>query len=302
MTPLSAIVVSYNTRDHLLGCVEAVVDSASEVIVVDNASSDGSAAAVGARFPDVNVIRLDENLGFGTACNVGIATATAPLLLVLNADAIPEPGAIAALVGCASRHPEAGAIGPLLVGPDDRAQESTNGYPSRWWLGRPAMTSYGRRTSRASSSDDPYRPIKEGFVAGAALLLRREAIDDVGAFDPRFFMFYEDVDLCRRLEHAGWGVGTCTDARVRHVGGAATRLDWPTLYAEQLASHLRYLNKHEGRRAAAVARAALIVSVAVRWLTASGERRDGYRAGVNALLSRSAHREEESTPLPAAAG
>ena len=210
---------------------------------------------------------------------------------------------MAALAECAGRHPETGAIGPLLVGPDDRPRESTNGYPTRWWLGRPAMTSYGRPAIRVPSGDGPYRPIRKGFVAGAALLLRREALDDVGAFDPRFFMFYEDVDLCRRLERAGWGVGTCAEARVRHVGGAATRLDWPTLYVEQLTSHLRYLTKHEGRRAAAVARAALIASVTLRWLTASGERRAGYRAGVRALTRTQAHpRDEDSQPLPAAAG
>ncbi len=252
--------MSHNSRDDLERSLPVVCAGEHQVIVVDNGSTDGTPAFM-RRFPDVHLLELGENVGYGSACNIGIASAKSPLVLLLNPDAWPVANGIERLAAFAERQPRLGAAGPVLEGPDGMRQQSLVGFPSSWWLGRPAITS---TRARARIAALPWsRPVRK-FIVGAALLVRREAFEQVGGFDPSFFMFYEEVDLCWRLQEAGWGVAMCPEARFVHVGGTSTRRNWSTMYREQLRSHLRFIAKHSGVRRAEQARKLLIAAMWMR--------------------------------------
>jgi N-acetylglucosaminyl-diphospho-decaprenol L-rhamnosyltransferase len=277
---LAIVVVSFNTREYLDRCLRLVApadDADHVVVVVDNASTDGSAALVEDAYPRVRLIREPENMGFGRAANRGIEATAAPFVLVLNPDAWPADGdALTMLVTFLRERPGTGVVAPALVGEDGRAQLSSVGVPTRWWTGTPAVTSarpgrLGRLWFRASHRG-------RLSVVGAAMLIRRQAFDEVGGFDPAFFLFGEEVDLCLRLQRDGWAVAECPASTFVHVGGAATQRTWPTAYREQVRGHLRLLAKHASPEEAEAARRYLRVVLRIRSLTARGQQREIYRA------------------------
>jgi N-acetylglucosaminyl-diphospho-decaprenol L-rhamnosyltransferase len=294
---LAVVIVSHNSRADLERSLPLVSAGEWQVIVVDNASTDGTPAFTHEQFPHVDVLELGENVGYGAACNQGIARASAELVLLLNPDAWPVEDGIERLLRCAERHPGLGAVGPELRAPDGVRQPSAVPFPTRWWLGRPAITSAHSRiplirlpTLRGGSK----------FLVGAALLVRRQAVEQIGGFDPSFFMFYEEVDLCWRLHEAGWGVASCPEAKFVHVGGTSTRRNWAAMYREQLLGHLRFLAKHRGSTEAEHARRLLARAVRVRSWAASGKEAEALRATVGWLMSADATALiEGSTPPPA---
>jgi GT2 family glycosyltransferase len=291
MSETSVVVISYNSRADLERSLPAVTHAEREVIVVDNASTDGSCAFVRDFFPAVRLIELPENVGYGAACNEGLREASAPLVLLLNPDAWPVGDAIERLAACAMQRPRLGAVAPQLHTPDGTEQQTLVGLPTRWWTGRPALTSAPSRLFRPRLHVRPRR----GFLVGAALLLRREAVDEVGAFDPSFFMFYEEVDLCWRLQQGGWSIDVCPEAKFVHIGGTSTRRNWARMYREQLRGHLLFLAKHQGLATAEQARRYLRWALRVRMLVRRGEQRRAFREAflwlgskpVNVLLDRS---------------
>jgi GT2 family glycosyltransferase len=123
------------------------------------------------------------------------------------------------------------------------------------------------------------------FLVGAALLVRREAVEQIGGFDESFFMFYEEVDLCWRLLEAGWGVALCEESKFIHIGGTSTRRNWPAMYREQLRGHLRFLAKHWGMREAELARKVLARAIRLRALVARSPSSDTFRAAARWLAS-----------------
>jgi GT2 family glycosyltransferase len=267
---LDVVVVSYESRDFLVRCLDAWSKTGISPLVVDNGSTDGSAEA--ARIAGVEVLELEENLGFGLAANSGIERGSRRFVLVTNADAWPNAqGDAAALVAHAAADERIGAAGPAFVGIDGTPQPTRLPVASRWWMGRPAVTSFPERSQGSHVSPRVHR--RPTFLVGAAMLLRRAALDEVGAFDPAFFLFNEEVDLCLRLAAAGWHLAVAPESTFVHVGGVATRPRWKAAYREQLRGHLRLLDKHEGRRAAEQARRFLAATLAVRALLASQEQR-----------------------------
>ena len=134
MPRVSAVVVSFNSRDHLERCLASVLESVDETIVVDSASSDGSGDFVRERFPSAKLVELDDNAGFGSAMNAGVAATTGDYLLLLNADTWAAPGAVAALVGAAEADPRIAVVGPRLSNPDGSLQRSVRGFPTLWRL------------------------------------------------------------------------------------------------------------------------------------------------------------------------
>jgi GT2 family glycosyltransferase len=281
---VSVVVVSYNTRGYLERCLGAVAGRGYEVVVVDNASEDASARMVRDRFPEVRLVELPRNAGFGAAANEGLGRVASRFALLMNADAWPrDDGAIPALVACAARDDRAGIVAPRLAGLDGAPQPSLVGLPSRWWTGTPAVSS--TRQGRLAAALARPRGRRGAFAVGAALLLRRDALDEVGGFDPSFFMFGEEVDLCSRMLRSGWRVSLCREAEFVHVGGAATAATPTQMYREQVRGHLRLLAKHAGPRRAERARRYLRRALRTRSLLASGQRREMYRETASWLAS-----------------
>lgn len=263
------------------------------MIVVDNASEDGSAAFVRERFPSVRTLALPVNAGYGAAANEGIEAAQGRLVLVMNADAWPDgDGDLERLIEFVEAHDDVGVATPLLVGLDGRSREAAVGFPSKWWLGSSAMSSSPRGLVARASGGLRDRLTRsdgagEAAVVGAVLLLRRDALSAVGSFDPAYFMYYEDVDLCWRMLRGGWRVEVCRDARFVHVGGASTSRAPAAMYREQLRSHLRFLATHRGAADAAQARRLLVWTLRARGRLLPGARRASDREIARWLASAS---------------
>ena len=275
---VSAVVVTHNSRASVDRCLAGLAAAGVRVTVVDTASSDGTPDAVRSGYSDVELLPLSANVGFGAAANEGVAAARAPYVLVLNADAWPVGDAIEQLVAAGLTLPDAGAIGPRLEGLDGKLERSYRGFPSLWRLATEYLflrwlAPRTRLLNAFYGAGFDYRSLRDAeFLVGAALLFRRDAFLQVGGFDPSFFMFNEEVDLCYRLRQAGWRVLFVPDATFVHVGGASTTPVREQMYREQLRSHVRFLAKHRGHREAWLARALLLVAMRVRGLVFRGER------------------------------
>jgi len=274
---VSAIVVTFNALPWIEPCLRSV--RGCELIVVDNGSSDGTPELVRERFPEARLIE-QENRGLGAGWNAGIEAAGGRWLFFLNADAWVVGDGIAKLVQVLEREPKAAVAGPRLRYPDGRLQRSVRGFPTLWRL---ATEYYFLRklAPRTRALNAFYgggfrhdRELEAEFLMGAALLVRRKAIEQVGALDERFFLFSEEVDWCYRFRQAGWKVIFTPAAEVVHVGGAAHA---GRLFREQVQGHLLFLDKHRGARRAAVARRLLATALTLRGLVFRGERGRSYR-------------------------
>jgi N-acetylglucosaminyl-diphospho-decaprenol L-rhamnosyltransferase len=264
-TDVAAVIVTYRSRPVIAQCLEALQPSGMPVLVVDNASDDGTAELVAERFPAADVLALAANLGFGAAANRGVEALDSEFVLLLNPDAWPRPGALEQLRVCAAEHDEAAVLAPALEDAAAHPQVSRFGYPTSFWTGTAAVSSFAPARRR--------RTPRRAFAVGAALLIRSEAFRAVGGFDSSFFLYYEEVDLCLRLEEAGWQIVSCPNVRFVHVGGASTRIDWSSSYRHQLEGHLRFIRKHRGARAAERARRVLVTALVVRRLRGDTEAR-----------------------------
>lgn len=253
MTPHSAraagVVVNYNAGAALLACVESIMADTTvgpaEVVVVDNESGDGSVEALERAHPEVTVVRAGENLGYARAANLGIAATGAAVTAVLNPDTVVRPGTAAALLARFEAEPDLGAVGPQLRNPDGSVYPSARTLPSLLvavghgllffvWPGNPFTRRY-RQTDV-----DPAWPRDVDWVSGAAVWLRRAALDDVGGWDERYFMYVEDVDLCWRLRRAGWRVAYEPAGVVDHLLGVSTARAPYRMIAEHHRSLLRF--------------------------------------------------------------
>ena len=297
---ISIVIVSFNAREHLERCLEAVAGGENEVVVVDNASSDGSPAVVRDRFPSVRLVELEENIGFGAANNVGMEASSGRWLLLLNSDAWPVDDAIGKLVAFAEAHPRAGIVGPRLRNTDGSLQRSVRGHPTLWRIATEYL--FLRRLAPRSRALNAF--YGGGFdhgsvrdvevLKGAVLLVRRETSQAVGGFDPAYFMYGEEMDLCYRVREAGWSVVFDPEAEFVHVGGVSTGARWgdrPAFGAmrrDQLRGLLRFLAGHESPQKAEQARRLLVASFRLRAVLFRGEARAAYRATAAWLASASA--------------
>jgi N-acetylglucosaminyl-diphospho-decaprenol L-rhamnosyltransferase len=248
---LAVIVVNHNAGPYLGRCLESVHGAAgdlrTQVVIVDNASADGSVEAVGGDDGHV-LVRNPENRGFGAAANQGIAASSTPFVLLLNPDARIVGGTLAALVKVGRERPDAGAVGALVRNPDGSIQPSARRVPrlgealGHAFLGPIAP---GNRWTRSYTMADWDRASEREveWVAGSAMLLRREALDEVGAFDEGYFMYVEDVDLCTRLRAAGWRVLFSPELEVVHQIGVSTRGQRGRMAFEHSRSIYRYFSK-----------------------------------------------------------
>jgi GT2 family glycosyltransferase len=254
VTPrVSAVVVSYNAREHLLRCLaalEAQDGETLEIVVVDNASADGSAAAARAAHPKARVVDAGVNLGFARACNLGVREAQGPYVLILNPDAEVRPGCVAALAHVLDERPRVAVVGPRTLSGDGTAQVSFGeGLTplAEWRQQRLVRGVRLRRADALRQADERARVEREpGWISGSCLLARRSALTEIGGFDEAFFLYEEDVDLCVRLRDAGWHVAFTPSAEVVHHLGVSMASDPWRSQLEYHRSHLRFYRKHNG--------------------------------------------------------
>lgn len=245
---VAAVIVNHNTREDLLACLPTLPGAgADEIVVVDCGSSDGSVAAVRDEHPGVTVLEL-ANVGYGQGANAGVRATSAPFVAVANADTRFDGGALTVLADALEQAQDVAAVGPQVRYPDGRRQASARTFPT---LGQAAAHAVlglwwpGNRWTRAyrQSDVDPEQPRDVDWLSGCALLLRREAFDQVGGFDPGYWMYVEDVDLGYRLRQAGWRIRFEPAAGVEHEVGASAGQK----RSQMVIAHARSLDRFYGR-------------------------------------------------------
>ncbi|GAC1362776.1 MAG: glycosyltransferase family 2 protein [Actinomycetota bacterium] len=220
-TRLAIVIVNWNGADLLTACLQPLVQGDCEVIVVDNGSKDSSLALLEESFPTVTVIANPDNRGFAVANNQGLRLTTAPAVLLLNNDTIPDTAALAQLSEFLEHHPRAGVVGPTLVSTDGSPQPSCGPGPNIWTevLGKSLL----HRLVPGLRSRAPSATCQVDWVTGAALCIRRELALELGGLDEAMFMFYEDLELCARVREAGQEVWFVATTPIVHIGGASRR-------------------------------------------------------------------------------
>jgi len=263
---VAAVVVNYKSAELTVACVASLrAEGLTQIVVVDAASGDRCSALVAAADPAVRFVGLAVNRGYGAAANAGVAVTDGPAVLICNPDLVVRPGAVAAL-GAGLADPRVAVVGPRIDRPDGTRYPSARRFPS---LGDAAghgfvgLFSTENRWSRRYLRSDEEQPGAVDWVSGACLLVRRRAWEQVGGFDERYFMFMEDVDLCRRLHLRGWDVVFEPAARVTHLEGVSRA----TAPYRMIVAHHRSLLRYGWRSSAGAQRLALplvAVGLAVR--------------------------------------
>lgn len=257
--PLTILLVNYNTRELLDDCLGRLMQAlqpwpASPVVVVDNDSSDGSPAHLERHWPQVRLIRSGGNLGFGRANNLAVPLLDTPFLLLLNTDAFVAPDTLSAALARMEALPRCGILGVRLTGRDGLPQPDCRHFPTPWntFLARAGLGRWlpGRPIDDPHWHHDAERECD--WVPGCFYLIRREVVEQVGLFDPRFFLYYEEVDHCRRTKAAGWQVWFSPCTEVIHLGGESAGKAGEGLTGQrqiaavEIESALLYFRKHHG--------------------------------------------------------
>jgi GT2 family glycosyltransferase len=245
---VSVLIVSYNTRDLLLEAIASVVrEPGVETIVVDNASCDGSADAVAARFPQVDLIRSRSNLGFAAGVNKAAACARGAQLLLLNSDATLRSGSLDLLCEVLDRLPRAALAAPSLVYPDGRPQAAAFRFPGLIQIALDLFPIDRLMGSRVNGRlRGLAKPIQIEHPLGACMLIRRAAWQDIGPLDEGYFMYLEEVDWCRRARLRGWQIWHHPSAIAIHHAGQSTRQQPDAMFAQLWRSRLRYYQRYSG--------------------------------------------------------
>lgn len=299
---LSIIIVTTGTRDVTCQCLESIYRNAPkcafEVIVVDNASIDGTCEAIASTYPHVHLIRSSHNLGFCGANNLGFEIARGEHYLLLNNDTIVLPESIDTLVAALEQDPTLGIVAPKLIYPDGSLQMSYGPMPTlfvsfcsffdvkrlvpRTLMRKVARSPLGRLIGKNvgsyvgwSSGTAPVTARLESclMVTGACMLIRGACFNDVGALDPNFFMYVDDADYCRRVHDAGWGIKYLAEAVIIHIKGGTVGQRYRWTAAPAYHSVFYFLEKHQGLAAARAGKAIALCSL-------------GFRLAANALLRR----------------
>ncbi len=279
--PLRVVVVTWNSAGVLpafLSSLRAATASPYDVVVVDNASPEGP--------PDVaspaRLVAAGDNLGYGSGANLGAEGFTGDVLVVANPDVQWAPGSLDVLVAALERWPRAGCVGPAIRTVDGQLYPSARAFPSigrgighallgPFWPGNPWTRSY--RAEAGSPTEGA-----TGWLSGSLMVLRRTAFAEVGGFDPKYFMYCEDMDLCRRLAEAGWQNVYVPDAVITHVGGHATAGRPKAMLREHHRALYRYLSEHYDGARWAPLRLLLGAGLFLRYLVATRVRSVGEGA------------------------
>jgi GT2 family glycosyltransferase len=257
---VSVVIVSWNARDYLKQCLASLTPGVCrfpmEIIVVDNASSDGSPELVESCFPHVRLIRHSTNAGFARGNNLGIQISSGRYLCLINSDVKVLPDCISRLVDYCEQHPEVGMVGPRIIGGDGKLQRSCRGFPTLWnMLCRAlALDAIFPRYKLFSGYSLAYWPQDNtravDILSGCFWLIRRAALRQVGLLDESFFMYGEDMDWSKRFWLGGSSLAFVSSAEAIHYGGASASNSPVRFYIEKQRADLQYWRKHHSQIAA----------------------------------------------------
>jgi len=250
MSDVSIIIVSWNARELLLKCLESIPEGLgeleAEVIVVDNASTDGSAEGVRDLHPGVKLLVQSQNLGFAKANNIGIKESASKYICLINSDVVVLSKCIERLFFFLEDNPMAAIAAPRILNPDMTLQASCRRFPS---LPGTLLASLGLDRLNYFPHD---RTRSVEAVSGCFMMVRREAMDEVGLLDERFFFYAEDKDWCKRFHDASWDVFYHPEAKAIHYGGSSSSLAPVAFYVEMHKANIKYWRKHRGLSARAL--------------------------------------------------
>ena len=252
---LSTIIVNYQSRDALRDCLTALPEAApgleTEIVVVDNASGDGTPEMLAREFPAARLIANRENVGYARAVNQGLRATSAPLVLLMNPDCELRPAAARRLAEFLSTHPRAAIAAPRILNPDGSLEYSARAFPDQLTF---LFNRYSLLTRlfpanpwsrRYLMSDWDHASVREvDWVSGACMMVSRAAIDAAGGMDEAYFMFNEDVDWCRRMQLGGWSVTYVPDAVCVHHIGASRRRTAARVILERHRGMIHYFHKY----------------------------------------------------------
>jgi GT2 family glycosyltransferase len=244
-------VINYNTRDLLRQCLASLEDAESApIVVVDNASADGSVEMVRAEFPHVEIVANTVNGGYGKAVNDSMRASDRPYTLILNADTRFLSGSLPEAARYLDERPSIAIVGPALVNPDGSYQRTSFPFPGTlaWFCENDPLGMVLRHVPPLRRRMRRYLPrdqtMTASWVMGAALLVRRSAFDEVGGADESYFMYYEEVDLCYRLRDAGWKIQYAPILTFEHLGGASTSQQPSRMITQHFHSTERFYRRH----------------------------------------------------------
>jgi hypothetical protein len=250
--PVTIVIVSYNCREALQTCLLKLTAEGDTppILVVDNASTDGTVEMIAQDFPSIRLIQNTKNHGFSAGCNQGIRACASDFILLLNPDTMLKTAALQKLSDTMRAQPNIGACGPRVLNTDGSLQPSCRQFPTlgamvcdELGLGRLFPRSrhlakyrmHGWEHNETSDVDQ---------LMGSCLLLRRATLEHVGLLDERFFLYFEEVDLCQRLCQAGWRVVFVADATVMHLGGESSKNDPRNSLGHRYSSLFAFYRKH----------------------------------------------------------
>lgn len=320
MTALSIVIVSYETRDLTLACLGSIESEVlgaagpdrleTETILVDNASADGTVDAVRSHHPWVTVIALTRNVGFARGCNAGLRAAKGRHAVLLNSDAVVRRGALERCVAFLDTNPDVGIVGPQLLHPDGRLQNSVHAAPSVLTEIVPKgvlETFLPRRFP--SKRRRPSAPVDVDAVLGACLVVKRAVWEGIGGLPEEYFMFLEETDWCWSAREAGWRVVYLPDVEIVHLsGGSSGRKDALRKRIEYHRSLYRFLGKRRGPASAWIVRIqrvvkgamGLVLGAPLAWFSQRQRRRWRERAGLVSWHLRGCPEGEGLAPGPQA--
>jgi len=294
---ISVVIVNWNTKAFVLDCIQSIRSRSQglqiEIIVVDNASQDGSPEAIRQQFPEVHLVENSTNCGFARGNNIGMARARGRYVCLVNSDCVVLDGCFQRLHRYMEDHADVGIVGPKLLWKDRTLQLSCRKLPSLWNALCPALgltkifpgVPFLSGEHMGYFGHDEIRDVD--VLVGAFLMVRKSAVDAVGGMDESYFMYCEEVDWCKRFVKAGWRVVFNPEAEAIHHGGGSSANEPTRCHREYCLSNLKYWRKHHSRPRELGFRAILLLRYAVRlpcWRLAqrlSGSRREWYRQKVS---------------------
>ena len=253
---VSFIIVSWNAKGYVAECLQSIRENChvqAEIIVVDNASHDGTPEWIREHFPECHLVETGANLGFAKGNNVGITLATGKYLFLVNSDVKILPRCVENLIELMEAHPDLALAGPQMWGPDGSVGRSTMRFPTLWnslcrALALDSVFPHSRTFAGHLMGDfDHKRSRNVEVLNGWFWVVRRQALEQVGVLDEQFFMYGEDMDWCYRFRKAGWRNFFCAESAAVHYGGASSGLSPARFYVEKQRANLQYWKKHHGR-------------------------------------------------------